>query len=469
MKKLQLPLLILCCLLMVLFIGCSKAPETKQSGKMDANMTKVVDAMVRETYENVLNKYKIAYYFWYDTYADGEIPTANIIEADKKIKDAEKELAKTSFDNAKKLLKDADSLLSVKIKSPDQFPYETSTPLLNPDLSKVKKAKASDYGVLDRYGVLMNDIGPSIWGYGDDGEYYFIMTFFNYHATGNIIIPVVVEIMSTKDPNKRYLYLIKKDTKVTKTDNSIDYYVEESGKMFHMLVTDDPVGGGTTVLVEGKYPPYPGKAPAISFSVTTTPTFSYWYNQNVGAAMMYPEIVLAGFEQPGPASGNITIADKKITFNKTAGAVTEVCMISGAPGNKNYKEYREAMSKYGNEWYIAIHTNQIDAMFISYGKFRDAGIYYKGKYIVPAEYKLIPGIANQTLTIIAKTKEYGDLVLNFEMKLHDPVYTERVATVTGSYDGQVLTNGGSWFEHCFKGSPDGIKAVQETPELVDPL
>ncbi|MEI6782002.1 MAG: hypothetical protein WCQ21_13905 [Verrucomicrobiota bacterium] len=55
------------------------------------------------------------------------------------------------------------------------------------------------------------------------------------------------------------------------------------------------------------------------------------------------------------------------------------------------------------------------------------------------------------------------------MKLLDPVYTERVATVAGSFDGQPLSNGGGWFEHCFKGSPDGIKAVQEYPQLVDSL
>jgi hypothetical protein len=46
--------------------------------------------------------------------------------------------------------------------------------------------------------------------------------------------------------------------------------------------------------------------------------------------------------------------------------------------------------------------------------------------------------------------------LNFGIKLHDPVYTERVATVAGSYDGQILTNGGAWFEHVFKGAPAGV-------------
>ncbi len=445
------------------------AATAAKPAKADPNMTKVLDAVARETYEQVLNKYKVAYYFWYDTFANGEVPPENVVAADKKLKLAESQINARAFDAAKKLMAEADALLNVYKKSYDQFPYEAPTPLLKPDLSKAQKAKAADYAVLDRYGVLMNDIGPSIWGRGDDGEYYFIMTFFNYHARGKIITPVVVEIMTTKDPNKRYVYLLNKETKVTQTADSIDYYCEDGGKTFHLFVKDDPVGGGTTVLAEGKYPAFPGKAPAMSFRVTTTPTFSYWYNQNVGAALMYPGVVLAGFEQPGPASGTITMGDKTVTFTKSAGAVTEVCMISGAPGNTKYDEYRSTMTKYGNEWYIAVHTDQVDAMFISYGKFRDAGISYKGKYIVPTEYRLIPGIANQTLTLIAKTKEYGDLVLDFEMKLHDPVYTERVATVDGTFDGQPLTNGGAWFEHVFKGSPDGIKAVQEYPQLVDPM
>ncbi|MDD4603979.1 MAG: hypothetical protein PHF97_09265 [Bacteroidales bacterium] len=69
----------------------------------------------------------------------------------------------------------------------------------------------------------------------------------------------------------------------------------------------------------------------------------------------------------------------------------------------------------------------------------------------------------------AKTKEYGDLVLNFKIMLHDPVYTERVVTMDGSFDGQPLTNGGAWFERVFKGVPDGIKAVQDSPQIVNPL
>jgi len=467
-------------LTMVFSVGNISAADIKPAtaiklSKSNPNMTKVKKAVALENYENVLNKYKVAYYFWYDTFAEGEIPPANVARANSNLEKAKKLINLGAnnadmafFNNADKLLKEADKLLDERKKVPDQFPYETSTPLLQQDSSKVYKAKASDYLVLERYGVLMNDVGPSIWGYADDGEYYLITTFYNYHARGKIIKPVVIEIISTKYPNKRYVYLLNAETKVIQTKDSVEYNCVDGEKSFRTFVKDDPVGGGTTILSEGKFPAVPGKAPAISFSVTTTPTFSYWYNQNLGAAMMYPDIVLAGFEQPGPAWGTITIDGKKATFNKTAGAVTEVCMISGAPGKK-YDEYRTNMTKYGNEWYIAVHTDQVDAMFISYGKFRDAGIYYKGKYIIPTEYRLIPGIANQTLTLIAKTKEFGDLTLNFEIKLHDPVYTERVATVAGSYDGQVLTNGGAWFEHVFKGAPDGIAAVQEYPQIVDPM
>jgi hypothetical protein len=434
----------------------------------------VIQAVSLETYESTLNKYNIAYYFWYDTFADGEIPPENVVQAKAKLDSARKLIdlgAKNAdmntFNKANKLMSDADKLLSVYKKSPEQFPYETSTPLIAQDASKTYKAKAADYLVLERYGVKMNDVGPSFWGYADDGEYYLITTFYNYHAKGTIVKPVVVEIMSTKDPNKRYVYLLNAETKVTSTPTSVEYNCVDGQKSFKSLVKDIPEGG-TTVISEGKFPAVPGKAPAISFSMTTTPAFSYWYNQNLGAAMMYPDIVLAGFEQPGPAWGTITIDGKTATFDKTAGAVEEVCMISGAPG-KPYTEYRTGMCKYGNEWYISIHSDQVNAHFISYGKFRDAAIYYKDTYIIPTEYRLIPGIANQTMTLIAKTKEYGDLVMNFVIKLHDPVYTERVATMDGTFGSETLTNGGAWFEHVFKGAPDGIAAVQEYPQIVDPM
>jgi hypothetical protein len=53
--------------------------------------------------------------------------------------------------------------------------------------------------------------------------------------------------------------------------------------------------------------------------------------------------------------------------------------------------------------------------------------------------------------------------LDFKIKLYDPVYTERVATVAGSYDDQILTNGGAWFEHVFKGAPEPSR-LQYCPE-----
>lgn len=464
----KLSYLIVLAIFGLVFSQCTPKPAENKAEPTDPNITKTKAAVAMERYETELNKYKVAFYYWYDHFMDGEIPPANVAEAGKKLDLALAEVNGNSFDKAYALMNQVDSLLDVHVKSDSLFPYETDKPMEKQDASKVYKAKAKDYLVLDRYGVKMNDVGPSIWGYCDDGEYYLITTFYNYHARGHIIKPVVVEVITTKDPTKRYVYLLNGETKITQTDKSVEYFVEDGGKSFRTIITDDPIGGGTTCHSIGIFPAVEGKAPAISFDVTTTPSFSYWYNQNLGAAMMYPDIVLAGFEQPGPAWGTVTMDGKTATFNKTAGGVTEVCMISGAPG-KPYDEYRTNMTRYGNEWYIAIHSDQVDGMFISYGKFRDAGISYKGKYIIPTEYKLVPGLANQTMTLIAKTKEYGDLVLNFRIMLHDPVYTERVAVMDGSFDRQILTNGGAWFEHVFKGAPDGIKAVQDSPQIVDPL
>ena len=456
------------CMIPLLFVSCNPKPVGNKAEIKDPNITKTLAANAMERYENGLNKYKVAYYYWYDHLMDGEVPLANVAEAGKKLDLALAGINGNSFDKAYSLINQADSLLDIHVKSDSLFPYETDKPMEKQDASKVYKAKAKDYLVLERYGVKMNDVGPSIWGYCDDGEYYLITTFYNYHARGYIIKPVVVEIITTKDPNKRYVYLLNGETKVTQSEHSVEYLVEDHGKSFKTIITDDPKGGGTICHSIGIFPAVAGKAPAISFDVTTIPSFSYWYNQNLGAAPMYPDIVLAGFEQPGPAWGTVTMDGKTATFNKTAGGVTEVCMISGAPGKK-YHEYRTNMTRYGNEWYLPFHSDQLDGIFISYGKFRDGALWYKGKYIIPTEFKLIPGIANQTLTLKAKTKEYGELVLNFRIMLHDPVYTERVAVMDGNFDNQILTNGGAWFEHVFKGAPDGVKAVQESPEIVNPL
>lgn len=447
-------------------------PQNIQLDRNNSNMTKVLSAQYRAVYGAVSNKYLILRDYWYDTYDEGECPVENVRQAggllklaDAAMENGDKNSDSASFVYAGGLLTQADTLLNVRVKNFDQFPYDAPTPLKDQDASKVRKSTAADYAVLNRFGVLMNDIGPSIWGVGDDGEKYMIMTFFNYHATGAIVKPVLVELMSTIDPSKHYMYLLNAESKVTTSASTTEFSVIDGAKSFKMLVTDKP-GESAVIHTEGKFPELKGKAPAVSFSIDIQPRNAYWYNQNRGAATMYPDIVLAGFEQAGPMQGTITMGDKRIAYK--GGAVSEVCLISGAPG-KSYREYRTAMTKYGNEWYIQIHSDQLDASFISYGKFRDAGVTYKGQYIIPLSYKITPDIASKSITLTAQTKEFGELKLHMQRALTDTVYTDGIADTYGTFDGQQLSNSGGWLEHVSKGAPDGIVAVQEYPQLVDPM
>ena len=173
MKKLVIVLMCVTVLSIVATpaFAAKQASKAIQLSKSNPNLTNVMQAVALETYETVLNKYKVAYYFWYDTFADGEIPAANVAQAKAKLDLAKKQIDlgtkkadMAAFNKAKKLMADADKLLGVHKKSPEQFPYKTDTPLVKQDASKVYKAKAADYTVLERYGVKMNDVGPSIWG-----------------------------------------------------------------------------------------------------------------------------------------------------------------------------------------------------------------------------------------------------------------------------------------------------------------
>jgi len=447
-------------------------PQNIQLTKSNTNMTKVLSAQYRSIYDIVNNKYFYLRDYWYDTFEEGECPAENVKQAGDLLKLADAAMS-SGFNNADSasfvyaggLMTKADTLLNVRVKNYDQFPYDAPTPLKDQDASKIRKTTAADYTVLNRFGVLMNDIGPSMWGTGDDGQKYMIMTFFNYHATGAIIKPVFVELMSTTDPSKHYTYLLNAESKVTTTANTTEFSVVDGAKSFKMILTDKP-GESAVMHTEGKFPEVKGKAPAISFSIDIQPKNTYWYNQNRGSATMYPDVVLAGFEQAGPMQGTITMGNKKIAYK--GGAVSEVCMISGAPG-KSYKEYRTVMTKYGNEWYIQINSDELNASFISYGKFRDAGITYKGQYIIPLSYKITPDIASKSITLTAQTKEFGELNIHMQRTLTDTLYTDGIADAYGTFNGQQLSNLGAWLEHVNKGAPDGIVAVQEYPQLVDPM
>lgn len=450
MKKLAV--LVVCCAVFAATLAFTQAVEAAEAPAKKISLASVLDKQLL-----VLNKYEVAVNWWYDPAEFGEMCKRN--EAGEVLKKASDMINLGKLKEADKLLDKASVLLDARDKSPSLFPYKESIPLLKPDLSKVYKATVADYQVFERFGAGLGDLSPSIWGWGDDGNYYLIMPLVNYHNKG-YVDGIIYEIMSTADPSKRYVVILDpKKTIVTKNADSIIWNCVDGDKSMITTVTNAP-GGGSICKVEGK-------APGISFSFSTTPAFSFWYNQNVAAAVISPNSTCAGFEQPGPLNdATITLDGKTVKIVKGGGAVTEYFYFGLAPNAPDPAEtkynYRRDFSKYGNEWYTSVHTDQLDAHFVIYGKFRDGAIYYNGKYIVPTEFHIIPGIANKTFMLTAKTSE-GDLVLNFNVKLHDPIYNERVAIVTGSFNGVPLTNGGCWFEHCYKAGPDAVKMEEENP------
>ncbi|MEI6457253.1 MAG: hypothetical protein WCO93_13260, partial [bacterium] len=133
------------CMIALLMARCTQKPTENKAETRDPNVTKTLSAVAMESYETGLNKYKVAFYYWYDHLMDGEIPPANVAEAGKKLDLALAEINTNSFDKAYALLNQADSLLDVHVKSDTLFPYETDKPMEKQDASMVYKAKAKDY------------------------------------------------------------------------------------------------------------------------------------------------------------------------------------------------------------------------------------------------------------------------------------------------------------------------------------
>jgi len=196
----------------------------------------------------VTNKYKVAVTWWYDPSEYGEMSKKD--EAGDVLKTAQDKINLGRLKEANTLLDKASALLDVRDKSYSLFPYKTSTPLLNPDLSKIRWATVQDYLVDKYYDCGIGDLSPSIWGYGDDGNYYLIMPLINYHNRG-FVDGTIFEIMSTADPKKRYVVIINSKPMITKTADSIIWNAVEGDNSMLTTLTNAP-GGGSICKVEGK-------------------------------------------------------------------------------------------------------------------------------------------------------------------------------------------------------------------------
>ena len=180
--------------------------------------------------------------------------------------------------------------------------------------------------------------------------------------------------------------------------------------------------------------------------------YSFWYNKNTDYALILPDSPNTGFEETGKAEAVITIHGKKV---KASGfGEQENLFCGGAKG----ADYRTALLKYGNEWWVPFTTDQAEGIFVMTGKYKDAGLFIDGKYIIPSDFEVTPIEANKSFTIRATTPD-GVLEVNFSMWGWDPPLYEHWGTCSGTYKGQQLTNGYCWLEHIPQG---GVNASPPT-------
>jgi len=192
---------------------------------------------------------------------------------------------------------------------------------------------------------------------------------------------------------------------------------------------------------------YKDKNKTVNMTLKTD--YSFWYNRGMQPAEVLYGGQTCGFEQPGVATGTITINKKPVKV-KGHGEF-ENYFVKGAG-------YREVLLKYGNEWWIALTTDQLSGLIFTGIAYRDAGLYINGKYVIPSEFSITPIEAKKSYTIKMKTTE-GDIVLNFNFWGNNPLLYEYWGTVDGTLNGKPLTNGYAWIEHVPSG---GIDATQPT-------
>jgi hypothetical protein len=127
--------------------------------------------------------------------------------------------------------------------------------------------------------------------------------------------------------------------------------------------------------------------------------YSFWYNKGLGGAEMMPNAVMAGFEEMGAATAVFSFKNKTV---KCKGFAEQENLFCGGPKSA---DYRSALLKFGNEWWVPFYSDQVSGLFCMTGRYRDAGIYYNGKYYIPSEFKVTPLEGNKSYIIDAK---FGD-------------------------------------------------------------
>ena len=388
----------------------------------DAAISK--DAVLQKSLA-VQAKYDIVAAQWYDIYELGLVPGAD--EAGKLLKEAQQVAVAGDSVKANALLGRADALLSVYSKK-DLPVFDPQKPLSNPaDMGKIRKASMADVAQLEMGGLPRWNYWFNFSGKGDDGNRYAIYFCVNYHGTGAMTPPILVVISSDKTPGKHDDYSMNVVATIDKDADKLSFVAREGSSSLNYTIRNDQ----TRIQF---------KSDKFSADLTLLTPFSFWYNKGNQPVMIVPGSPGAGFEEPGLASGSITLAGKKIQVSGFGELENYFC------GGKGAADYRTALFKYGNEWWVPFATDQVQGIFVCTGPYKDAGLYINGKYVIPSEFHIVQGEARKVFSIKAKTSA-GDLNLTFSMWGWNPALMEYWGTTEGTLAGQKLSSGYCWLEH----------------------
>jgi len=396
------------------------------------------DAVLRKA-NAVQNKLAIVDAQWYDIYVDGKAADAPAAAA--LVKDAQQALAAGDCARADALFSQADAKLNVYEKAALPPGWMAPKPLsYDPAImGNIRKAGIEDLKKVELYGSPRYNTWFQFSGKGDDGNLYGLYACVNHHGTGKVQKRVMFAISCNawKDkPNMLEVLDLMVIPVRKETRDSLIWTAKDGDRSFTWTIKKMY----TTIR-------YQDRDRVVNITLKTD--YSFWYNRGMQPVELLPGGQTTGFEQPGKATGAIKIKDKSVK-------------ISGHGEFENYfvkgAGYREVLLKYGNEWWIALTTDQLSGLIFTGIAYRDAGLYINGKYVIPSEFTITPGEARKSYTIKAKTGE-GELVLNFNFWGSNPLLYEYWGTVDGTLAGKPLTNGYAWIEHVPSG---GVDATQPT-------
>jgi len=366
---------------------------------------------------------------WYDIYARGILKQAP--KADTLLMEAKTAIDDGDLKKVTGLLTEADTLL--KQYSPVDVPdYPASTPLNDPaNMGNIHKATLADIKLMELNGVPRWNYWFNFVGKGDDGNLYMAYVYVNHHGTGKLTPPTVFAWSSSNDPTQITKIKFSKLPVLKSDKEHIIWMVEENGQSLVYTLAEGEI--------RLQY-----KDNDLTFETVMHNNYSFWYNKNINYALILPDAPMAGFEETGIASATFIINGKTI---KADGFGEQENLFCGGPKGA---DYRTALIKYGNEWWVPFRTDQAEGIFIMTGKYKDAGLYINGEYIIPSGFDVTPIEANKSFTIKAALPD-GVLEVNFDMWGWDPALYEHWGTCAGSYNGQDLTNGYCWLEHIPQG------------------